>query len=289
MKCPYCSTNHTVKNGVRYDGLQKYKCCDCGKQFTKRTGSLFAGMRFSERIITSALMLKFRGRNSLREIRDIIGYLLDIKVSHVSPYNWNLKFSSQLEIIQNKFKLKFTKVWHVDEMFIRVRGSKSKKNCSYLYVVEDSEGKIVAMHVSHKRDVRSVKEVLKEALKNAGFEPEIIVTDQFRSYYVAIKKLLLKATHVRAHFKAKVVKHKHLLLRLSNNKIERLNGTIRTWLYSMRGFKSLVTANLWITMYAVYYNYLMPHIPYREKTIAAATRICELEWRNLSAVAVATA
>jgi len=105
---------------------------------------------------------------TLFKSRDIINYLLDIKISHVSPYNWNLKFSSQLEIIQNKFKLKFTKVWHVDEMFIRVKGNKSRKNCSYLYVVEDSEGKIVAMYVSHRRDARSVRETLKEALKNAG-------------------------------------------------------------------------------------------------------------------------
>lgn len=174
-------------------------------------------------------------------------------------------------------------------MFIRVKGSKSKKNCSYLYIVEDSEGKIVAMYVSHKRNVRSVKEALREALKNAGFEPEIIVTDNFRSYYVAIKKLLPKVIHIRAHFKAKVIKYCNRLLKLSNNKIERLNGTIRTWLYCMRGFKSLLTANLWVKMYAIYYNYLMPHISYKENTIATVTGVCELEWSNLPAVAVATA
>jgi len=71
MKCYYCTSNHTVLNGHKKSGIQNYKCISCGKQSTERTGSLFSGMRFSEHAITSALMLKYRGRNSLREIKDI--------------------------------------------------------------------------------------------------------------------------------------------------------------------------------------------------------------------------
>lgn len=287
LQCPYCNSNHTVLNGHKKSGLQNYKCISCGKQFTERTGGLFAGMRFNEHTITSALLLKFRGRNSLREIKDIIKQLLDTTVSHVSPYNWNMKFSQQLEVIHNKFRLQYSKVWHVDEMFIRVRGSSSKKKCSYLYIVEDSNSRIVTMYISHKRNVMAVKTVLRQALENAGFEPDIIVSDEFRSYYVAIKKMLPKTRHIQAHFKAKIVRYKHHILKLSNNKIERLNSTVRTWLHVMRGFKSIETANIWVRMYAIYHNYLMPHIRYRNETIAQIDGVCDLDWN--SAVAVATA
>ena len=31
--CPLCHSDHVVKNGHIHNGKQRFKCCDCGRQF----------------------------------------------------------------------------------------------------------------------------------------------------------------------------------------------------------------------------------------------------------------
>lgn len=41
--CPHCNSKHVVRNGVRSDGSQKYKCQKCGKFFGASTKTILSG------------------------------------------------------------------------------------------------------------------------------------------------------------------------------------------------------------------------------------------------------
>lgn len=46
--CPHCHSMHVVRNGFA-DGLQRYRCRDCGRSFNALTGTPLARLRYRER------------------------------------------------------------------------------------------------------------------------------------------------------------------------------------------------------------------------------------------------
>lgn len=252
MICPNCQSPKTVKNGKKYNGKQNYKCNACKKQFIERTAMY--RMRHSIKEILFALLLKFQ-RQSLREIAKL--WFLEFlrkTISHVTAYNWCMKFKGKFEELMNTFPIDFTNIWHVDEKFVKVRGSKDRH--AYLWKVIDSNNNIVAVHVSNRRDIFNAKKVLKKALKLAKKPPDILVSDGLQAYKRAKGILGRKCKHVIAHFKGKFVMKNKVLYYLSNNRIERSNSTTNLFLLGFRGFKSFKTANSWCTMYQAFFNYL---------------------------------
>lgn len=253
MQCPYCSSLLTVRNGHDEKGVQRYKCNDCKKRFCEK--GIFARMRFPREIIMNALYLRSYPL-SLRDVKRVLKKLKYIKVSHVSVYNWILKFYPKLIEIEKRIPLNFTKIWHVDEKFIKVR--KSKDDFAYLWVVSDSNSNIIAVHVSDKRDIANAKIVLRKARERAGFSPEVIVSDGLQSYKAACRIFGRKVKHCVAHFESKLYFYEGKIIKLSNNKIERINGFFALWLHVCRGLKSFETANLWLEFFVIHYNYLKP-------------------------------
>ena len=213
-------------------------------------------MRTPREIIMNALYLRSYPL-SLRDVKRVIKRLKFYKISHVSVYNWIMKFYPKLVKIEKRKPINFTKIWHVDEKFIRVRGSKDP--FAYLWVVSDSDSNIIAVYVSNARNAESAKIVLKKARERTGFNPEIIVTDGLQGYKSACKIFGRKVRHVVAHFKKEGIVHNQKIFLLSNNKVERVNGFFALWLHVCRGLKSFATANIWIDFFAMHYNYLMPH------------------------------
>ena len=256
MKCIYCSSSNFIRNGYSEEGVQRYKCNGCGKRFCEK--GIFARMRFSKEIITNALFLKSYPL-STRNVKRILRKLNYIKVSHVSIYKWVLKFASHLCKFANIFPLNFSKVWHVDEKFIKVRriNKKRKREFAYLWVVSDDKSNIIATHVSFSRDIINDKIVLQKAKQRAGFSPDILISDGLQSYKKAVKKTL-KCRHVIAHFKSQNIIHNKKWYKLSNNRAESINRFYALWLHACKGFKRLDNANLWIEFFTINYNYLMP-------------------------------
>jgi hypothetical protein len=93
---------------------------------------------------------------------------------------------------------------------------------------------------------------------NTGNPTEIAVTDKCQIYVNTIKLLGRRVRHVRAHFKPVGIVHKRKLMRISNNRIERLNSDIDLFLHVFRGLKSFKTAELWLNGFVIYHNYLKP-------------------------------
>src|SRR3989344_5671101 len=268
INCTHCSSSNFVLNGHDKKGVQRYKCNDCKKRFCEK--GIFARMRFSSEVIMNALFLRLYPL-STRNVKRILRKLNYIKVSHVSIFNWVLKFAPRLCKFTNIFPLNFSKIWHVDEKFIKVKGSKD--DFAYLWIISDSRNNILAVHVSFERDIINAKIVLQKAKQRAGFNPEILVSDGLQGYKKACKKIFGRKTrHVIAHFKAKRIIHKRKFYKLSNNRAEAINRFYALWLHVCKGFKQLDNANLWIEFFTVSYNYLMPRGEKEE---------VKVEWKNV--------
>ncbi len=78
-----------------------------------------------------------------------------------------------------------------------------------------------------------------------------MVTDGCHSYSRSVQKELPKTTHVRL----KSIRDK----RINNNNIERLNGTIRDRIKTMRGLSDKENAGLMTNALINYYNFIGPH------------------------------
>lgn len=252
MECFACYSANVKRNG-KYKSYQKYRCNDCGRQFSERSFSFFYRHRLPERIIEHVILLMCFV--SSRVAKFLIQEGFSFTLSHQSCYNLSMKFAVKTSKV--KRQKSFSNVWHVDEKFIRVKSSEDE--FAYLWVVIDSLNSIIAVHVSLKRDISGAVAVLKKAYARSLKPPEILVTDGLQAYKRACKKVFGRNTkHVVAHFETKCIMHQRKLYYLSNNRIESLNSKINLWYKKFRGFKNLETASLWCEMYAYFYNYLRP-------------------------------
>lgn len=253
MCCPKCTLRNIKLNG-KYKSYQKYKCKDCNRQFSEKSFSFFARHRVPEQVIINAILFCFfvSTRNSKYLIRETLYF----KVSHVSIFNWIVKFA-QLLCKRNTLKT-FSNIWHADEKFIRVKGY---KGFCYLWVVLDDKNSMIAVYVSKKRDIKGARKVLELARKQADKPPDILVTDGLPAYVKACKKVFGRKTkHVQAHFKPEMFMYNKCYFILSNNRIESLNSKINLWYKKFRGFKSLESANLWCKMWMYFYNIIRPRV-----------------------------
>ena len=90
MNCPrYNSSNHK-KNGI-VGGRQRYKCSDCGYNYTVELKST----AFSASVKRQALQLYLEGLG-FRSIGRFLG------VSHVSVQKWIKKFGKELEALKSE-------------------------------------------------------------------------------------------------------------------------------------------------------------------------------------------
>ena len=227
MECPHCKYSNVVKNG-KYNTYQKYKCKNCSLQFSERSLSFFARHRFPEEIIKDAVL--FGHFVSTRNVSFLVKESKGFTFTNMTAYNWIKKFA--IFLMKNIKKHDFSNIWHVDEKFVKVKGSKG--DFDYLWVVEDDKNSIVAVYVSDKRDAKSAKIVLELAKKRAFKPPDIIVTDGLPGYKQACKKVFGRKTkHIEAHFEAKRFMRKGRYYILSNNRIESLNSKINLWYKSL--------------------------------------------------------
>lgn len=94
-KCPKCANNNIVKNGKVF-GWQRYKCKNCGYQFTKLTP---AGKPVSLKLLVHLLHISGL---SMREIASIIG----VSPQSVSRWikKWHTAYMSEIGNYETLYK-----------------------------------------------------------------------------------------------------------------------------------------------------------------------------------------
>ena len=130
--CIYCSYKELWKTGF-YKGLQVYRCKQCKREFTKLSKSKYFRHRFPKRIVITAVMLYQYGLSSYK-IKTILWKRFRTKVS---AWTVQKRISSEPRELLMEFGIKFSQIWHADEMYIR-----AKNNWFYLFTVIDSDNNV---------------------------------------------------------------------------------------------------------------------------------------------------
>jgi len=127
MKCLKCSSNNICKNG-KMQGMQRYKCKDCGYNYTKGRNSKDKSLkRFALELYLEGL-----GFRSIARL---------IKVSHVSVFNWIKQYGQSLELLQNDHNICVTEIEEIHSYV----GSKKTLSGSGLLLIDMQKNSSISM------------------------------------------------------------------------------------------------------------------------------------------------
>jgi transposase-like protein len=130
----------------------------------------------------------------------------------------------------------------------------------------------LASKVSENRDANGAIAALQLAIKNAnGNSPDAINTDAHRSYRDGVSTTLPNVDHI-----AKCGVNKP---HANNNRIERLNGTLRERVKVQRGWKSKKSQIA--EGQRIHYNFVKPHMALKGETPAQTAGLNIKGWKDL--------
>ena len=255
MECPHCQSSDNFKYGVRA-GRQRYHCRACSKVFTDNRA--LPGRRVSPEIVGAALSAFFEGMS----YRDINRHLQSLHGTSPDPsmiYKWVLEYTDRgHKIIEGVKAYTGGGKWVVDETVLKIDGG----NIWVWNVMDEKSRFLLATHVSKTRTVKDAETLFRKALEAATGPPAEIITDGMLSYPSAIDNVFgKKMRHTQAE---------GIYARKNNNLSERLQGTLKGRTKVMRGLETPETAGRFLEGFALYYNYLKPHMTTGETPASAA-------------------
>ncbi|MGE5662672.1 MAG: DDE-type integrase/transposase/recombinase [Ignavibacteriales bacterium] len=259
IACKRCGSIRIVKNGFDC-GKQTYHCKDCKARFVQ--DSLLKKAKFNEELVCLTLDLYFSGL-SLRKIVRSVSDRFNVDINYSTIYTWIQKYIPVISDYVNTLTPQLSDQWHTDELFVRMKGSQHQgryKGLAFLWNVMDKETRfLLASKVSENRDSNGAIAALQQAIKNAnGNSPNSINTDAHRSYREAVQKTFPNVDHI-----AKCGVNKP---HANNNRIERLNGTLRERVKFQRGWKSKKSQIA--EGQRIHYNFVKPHMALKGETPA---------------------
>ncbi|MDG6901027.1 MAG: DDE-type integrase/transposase/recombinase [Nitrososphaerota archaeon] len=276
VQCGKCGSIRVVKNGTKRQG-QAFVCKDCGHKFTEK--SLIRGSRYTPEVVSLTLDPYFSGM-SLRKIARTMNSHYGLGLGNATIYRWIQKFVPRISEYVSTLSPELSDTWHADEVFLKMKGGQDIRtrggnmtNMAYLWNVMDRRTRfLLASKLSKFRGVGGAARALREASKNAGgSQPERIFTDGLNAYSEGISFAFTgkKPEHI-----AKVgVRKPHAI----NNRIERLNGTVRERMKVQRGWKTMTTSIA--EGQRIHYNFVKPHAALEGQTPAERAGV-GIEIRN---------
>lgn len=234
IQCVKCGSIRVIRYGTSH-GKQAYKCNDCLHRF--RETNILKRARYSPEMVSLTLDLYFNGM-SLRKIARTVNSQFNRNLGQASIYRWLQKFIPKISEYVNTLTPQLSDTWHADELFVKMKDGieyKNHTNLAFLWNVMDRKTRfLLASKLSRFRDRQGGFQAFKEARKNAHEQfPEKILTDGLDAYYRSIHASVpgWNPEHIA---RAGIRKHN-----ATNNRIERLNGTLRERVKVQRGWKSM--------------------------------------------------
>ena len=265
VQCDRCGSIRVIRYGTT-PTRQRYWCKDCAHKFTP---SLLKKAKYTPEMISLTLDLYFGGlslRKTARTVNDHFG----TEMGATSVYRWIQTFVPRVAEYVNSLTPQLSETWHADELFVKMKGGINykahyggeAKNIAFLWNVMDRKTRfLLASKVSAFRDVAGADRAFREAMRNAGgSQPERIVTDGLNSYKTVMASL--PESQRPEHVANAGVRKRHA----TNNRIERLNGTLRERVKVQRGWKMMKTPIA--EGQRIHYNFVKPHIALEGQTPA---------------------
>jgi transposase-like protein len=202
---------------------------------------------------------------SLRKVARNVSEHLNVKVGYTTIYSWIQRYVPMIAEYVNDLTPELSNEWHADELFVKVRGG-THKSLGYgmVWNIMDRETRyLIVSKLTKDRSAIDTVAAFEDALKNAhGIKPDTVFTDSLRHYNIAVKATFPDA---------KRVANCGINKRENNNRIERLNGTLRERVKVQRGWKTaksvLAEGN------RLQYNFVKPHMGLKGNTPANAANI----------------
>jgi transposase-like protein len=113
-KCKFCSSENTIKKGVRY-GKQSYRCKDCGRYFVMGDRRLKRDPKQKE-----LCLILYCSGSSMRSIQSTIEKFFDTKISFRLIEEWIKSFVKSLKQElekQEKQKPRTIEILELDELY----------------------------------------------------------------------------------------------------------------------------------------------------------------------------
>jgi transposase-like protein len=266
VQCSKCGSIRVVKFG-NYNGKQLYKCKDCRTKFRE---GLIKKARYTPETITLTLDLYFSGL-SVRKITRTLNDHFDMTLAKSTVYYWIETFVPRISEYVSTLTPQLSQTWQADEVFVKMKGGegiKNMKGMAYLWNVMDRKTRfLLASKVSKHRDDDGAIKAMLEAKKNAhDSQPEAIITDAHRSYNEGISYAWFNDKTPKHIAKAGIRKPN-----ATNNRIERLNATVRERVKVQRGWKSFKTPLA--EGQRIHYNFVKPHMALEGQTPAQVAGI----------------
>jgi transposase-like protein len=203
------------------------------------------------------MQLYFSGeslRNTVKALR-----LIGIQVSHMTVYNWIVKYTALMEKYLDKITPQVGEVWRADEMSLKVKGS-----LKWLFALIDDETRFwIAKEVANGKFNHDTSNLFRMGKEVAEKKPRVLITDGLKAYHEGYLKELY------AHKLEDRTEHIQDISfggQIHNNKMERFNGEVRDREKVMRSLKRKDTPIL--TGYQIFHNYVRPHMALEGKTPA---------------------
>ena len=178
----------------------------------------FARHQFPPDIIRHAVWLYLRFTLSFRDVEDLLAER-GLDVSYETVRRWVLKFGPLFAKELRRRRHRPTSHWHLDEMAVLIAGRQF-----WLWRAVDDEGEVLDLLVQRRRDKTAAVKLMRKLLKKHGFAPDVLVTDQLRSYAAAKSELRLTARHEQGLRRNNRAENSHLPVRRRERKMQRFKS-----------------------------------------------------------------
>ncbi len=185
--CPTCQHPASKRDGRDAAGRQRYACRPCGRDFTARSASAFAGYRWPAEVILLAVRWSLSHPLSAASVMELLAER-GIDVSTRTVLRWVQTFGPLLAAEVRRHRRPLGTKCYVDEVFF-FRGKVKR----YLYRAVDETGQVVDVLFREHRDTESAVTFFRQALARTGWRPTQVISDHHQPYDKAVQEVLPEA------------------------------------------------------------------------------------------------